>query len=215
MENNSKNKYNTLLFISSLAILSACSSKTDKQVAKWKNSELPDSTVLSAKQQQGKNSVIKKDIVCARGQAEPIIKKKYFPNAIFALQPDSITAIERVSFKNGDKLVITNWGCESYVLTFRFETSKFKADTSNLKYWYAAAAKLMNEVVPRIDAPLDIKEGVRAINNYAVKNTKRLRLRTELNFGGDETIRFATLDTIAKMQKNRTAVIMSFTAGLL
>jgi hypothetical protein len=206
--------YNVLLFISSLTILSACSSKTDEQVEKLKNSEMPGSAALAANQQQREDSIINKDIVCVRGQAEPIIKKKYFPNTIFVLQPDSITATETVNFKNGDKLVITNWGCESYVLTFRFETSKFKADTSNLKYWYAAAGKLMNEAVPGIDAPLDVKEGVRAINDYAAKNAKHLRLRTELNFGGDETIRFATLDTIAKMQKNRTAVIMSFTAGL-
>lgn len=207
--------YARILFVTLLIVFSACSSKTDEQAGKTQNSAMSGSAALAATKRQRQDSALEKKIECARGQAEPIVRKKYFPSTHFILQPDSITAIETVIFKDGDKLIITNWGCDSYVLTFRFETSRFKADNSNVNYWYAATNKLMQEALPGIDAPLDIKAGVQALNSYAVKNTKHLKLRTELSFGGDETSRVVTLDTVAKMPKNRHAVVLSFTAGLL
>jgi len=215
MSSKTINRCNGLLFVSSLITLLACNPTADKQVKKLRSSDSQGGAAVVANQHQQKDSIIKRNAECIRGRAEPISKKKYFANTTFVLQPDSLTAVETVSFKNGDKLIITNWGCEYYVLTFRFETSRFHASTSNLKYWYAAAGELTNKAIPGIDAPLDIKKGVRALNSYAAKDAKHLRLQAKLDFGGDEAIRFATLDTIAKMQKNRTAVVISFTAGLL
>lgn len=198
-----------------LSGLFACSSNAGKKGSLPAKVELPDSTALITNRRQAKDSVVGNDLACIRGQAEPVIKKKYFPNTTFSLQPDSLTGTETVSFKTGDKLIIKNWGCEYYVLTFRFETSRFKADTLNLKYWYATASKLMSEAVPGIYAPIDIRRGTRALNNYAAKNTKHLKLLTEIDFGGDEIRDFVTLDTISIMQRNRFAVVISFAKGPL
>jgi hypothetical protein len=71
---------------------------------------------------------------CVRGQAEPVVKKLVYPNSQFQLQADSLTAIEIVNFSNGDKLIIRNWGCESYILTFRFEASRFWTLKINLGF---------------------------------------------------------------------------------
>lgn len=206
--------YTRILFINAWILLAACSTKTDKQVVEFGNSKMLDSIALATNQPHQNKSIIEDDITCIRRQAEPVVKKNYFLATTFVLQPDSLTGVETVSMRNGDKLIITNWGCESYVLTFRFETAKFKANASQLRYWYIVAGKLMNEVLPGIDAPLDIKEGVRALNHYAAKNAKRLRLQSEINFSGDEAVRIVTLDSIARTQNNRTAVTISFTAGL-
>ncbi|MDO7884167.1 hypothetical protein [Hymenobacter cheonanensis] len=212
MSSKTMNYWSKILVVSSLAMLSACDLKADEQAGK---SEISARAALTDNKQPPQDSTVEKSVGCVRGQAEPIIKKNYFPATSFVLQPDSMTGVETVRFKNGDKLIITNWGCESYVLTFRFETSRFRANNSNLNYWYAAAGELMNETVPGVDAPVDIKAGVRALKSYAAKNARHLRIRTELDFGGGEAARIATFDTIAKMPGNRTEVVLSFTAGLL
>jgi hypothetical protein len=57
---------------------------------------------------------------CVRGKAEPIFKKDKFPNSRFELNKDGLTGTEMTDLKDGDKLIITNGGCEYYVLAFRF-----------------------------------------------------------------------------------------------
>ena len=91
---------------------------------------------------------------CARGVAEPIIKKTIYPKTTFVLQPDSITGIETVILDNGDKLIIKNWGCEYYVLTFRFETSRFLKDTTDLNFWFKSAGDLMRDILVGLQSPL-------------------------------------------------------------
>jgi hypothetical protein len=152
---------------------------------------------------------------CIRGQAGPIIKKTIFPNTKFILQPDSLIAIETIDFDNGDKLIINNWGCEYYVLTFRFETSRFKADTTAMKYWYVAAYKMMVEVKEGIDAPIQIDKGLKALNSHISKKAFDLKLRTEIDFGGDEIRDFVTVERIEKLTDTKFALTLSFATGPL
>src|SRR6186997_553555 len=55
---------------------------------------------------------------CIRGQAASVIKKTVYPNSTFKLNKDNHTGTENIDLENGDKLIINNWGCEYYVLTF-------------------------------------------------------------------------------------------------
>ena len=108
----------------------------------------------------------KGDSDCIRGQAQSVIKKSVYPNTTFKLNEDNRTGTETVGLKNGDKLVINNWGCEYYALTFRFETNRFKADTTDIDYWINKALFLMKEIENGLDAPLDIPGGTPATKNY-------------------------------------------------
>jgi hypothetical protein len=152
---------------------------------------------------------------CVRGQAESVIKKEYYPNTTFVLQPDSLTAIETITFVNGDKLTIRNWGCEFYVLTFRFETSRFKADTTAMKYWYVTAHKMMTEEKHAIDAPIDIEKGLGALNEHISKNVLALKLQTEIDFGGEEIREFVIVEQIEKITNKKYALSISFATGPL
>lgn len=152
---------------------------------------------------------------CVRGQAEPIIKKRIYPNTTFAIQSDSLTAIETVKFSNGDNLIIHNWGCEYYVLTFRFETSRFNTDTTNMKYWYVNSVKLMNEIKHSIEAPVDIGKGIDVLNKYISANAFNLKLNKDIDFGINEVRNFVTLESISKISKKRYAVTISFAVGPL
>ncbi|MFM7855349.1 MAG: hypothetical protein ACKO96_26340, partial [Flammeovirgaceae bacterium] len=96
---------------------------------------------------------------CIRGQAESVINKSVYPNATFKLNEDNRTGTETVRIKNGDKLTINNWGCEYYALTFRFETNRFSADTTDINYWTDKGFELMREIKSGLDAPLDIEGG--------------------------------------------------------
>ncbi|NVN95076.1 MAG: hypothetical protein HXX18_07335 [Bacteroidetes bacterium] len=156
---------------------------------------------------------------CIRGEATPILNKAIFPNSHFQLQSDSLTAYETVSLKNGDSLIIHNWGCEYYTLSFSFKTTKFQGDTNNLPYWLNSSYLLMNEIVSGIETPLMplIGDGLKYLKNQLKNknNFKDLELGKQLIFDNNEISSFVTLDRIEKNSNNKFTVTISFTTGPL
>lgn len=151
---------------------------------------------------------------CSREQAKPIINKTVFKNTQFQLQSDSISAIETVIFDNGDKLIIKNWGCEYYCLTFRFETKRFENNTNNTAFWYRKAVLLISEICKGIDAPIDIKNGNNALINH-IDNYNKLQLGEEIEFGKTEIRNFVRLDKITKLTNKKFAIEITFSMGPL
>ncbi|MBP6732740.1 MAG: hypothetical protein KA149_11815 [Chitinophagales bacterium] len=152
---------------------------------------------------------------CVRGQAEPIVDTQDYPNTFFKFL-DTISATETVYFDNGDKLIITNTGCEYYVLRFRFETSKFTSDTTNLGYWYDAASSLVTSMLGGLDAPIDIKRGLVYLSSYCGRdrknNYRNLKLNDEIAYENNCVV---TLEQIEKISDTRYAVVISFYTGPL
>lgn len=186
--------------------LFACNSATDKQKKKREKPLLADSISITEKQTIQAN--------CSRGAAKPIIKKTVYPQTTFILQPDGITGIETVNFDNGDKLLIKNWGCESYVLTFRFETSRLQKDPTNFDFWFKSAGTLMNEILDGLEAPIDIQKGIDKLVTH-VGNNQTLKLREEIDFGGRDIRSFVSVDRVEKLTDKRYAVEISFATGPL
>jgi len=145
---------------------------------------------------------------CVRGQAEPIVKRNVYPNTTFALQSDKLTSYETVTFGNKDKLIIYNWGCEYYMLTFRFETSRFQEDVNNLAFWYLKAHILMTEIRKGLDTPF-----------VTIKELTTLKKITEKKIDcseDDSEIRnFITVDKIEKLTEKKYAIEISFSTGPL
>lgn len=156
---------------------------------------------------------------CVRGVAAPIIVKAVFPKTTFQLQPDKVTAVETVEFDNGDKLTIRNWGCESYVLTFRFETSRFQNDTTNIPFWFKKTVLLLIEIYKGLDAPIDIKKGTDKLINHIDINQQnsyqKLKLGDEIDFGGSDIRNYVKVDRIEKLTKKKFAIEVSFVKGPL
>jgi hypothetical protein len=156
------------------------------------------------------------DSDCIRGQAKSVIKKTVYPNSTFKLNEDNHTGIETIDLKNGDKLIINNWGCEYYVLTFRFETERFNADTTNNIYWLNKATILMKEIEKGIDAPLNIKGGIDAIPIYLSSlDSRSYNLGEEIVYDDNVIRDFVTLDRIQKINDRRFAIEISFATGPL
>jgi len=202
-----------------LIVLSACNfpykEKSDKSVLK-----VTKGFATSKSTQAQKEIVVEEsNLSCVRGKAEPVIKKERYPNTTFIIQQDSLTAFEKVTFDNGDELIIHNWGCEYYVLTFQFLTTKYQKDTAELAYWYQAANILMTEILAAINAPIDIKRGVVFLESYYLKDQKNdyknLQLGEEIVFDGSEIRSFVTLEKIEQISKKQFAVIISFAIGPL
>ncbi len=209
-----------ILILSFTIELIACNSSTDQQTKK----EIKSVAVDNIKKTETKSMAIPtKDISddCVRGQAKPIIKKTVFSNTKFILQPDSLSAIETVLFDNGDKLTIRNWGCEYYVLTFSFETSNYKNDTTNFAYWYQTADQLMTSILAGIDpqTPIDIKRALVFFESYYLRerknNYKNLKLAEEIEFDGSEIRSFVTLDRIEQINNQKFLISLSFVTGPL
>jgi len=120
---------------------------------------------------------------------------------------------------NGDKLIIRNRGCEYFILTFRFETSRFKSDTTNLQYWFTKTGVMMNEVAEGINAPINIKKGLNFFDDYIEKNRKtefkEVSLGEEIDFGGSEIRDYLTVDRISLLSEQRYVIEISFLTGPL
>jgi hypothetical protein len=195
---------NRLILVLTIGLF-ACNSATDRQ-KKTSEKPLADSVAMTEKQIVLTN--------CARGAAEPIIKKTVYPQTTFVLQPDSLTGIETVAFDNGDNLTIKNWGCEYYVLTFRFETSRLQQDTSNLDFWFKSAGTLMKEILGGLEAPIDIQKGIDKLVTH-VDNEQTLKLGERIDFGGDDIRSFVSVDRIEKLKDKKYVVEISYATGPL
>ncbi|HTE29693.1 MAG TPA: hypothetical protein VK666_04915 [Chryseolinea sp.] len=154
------------------------------------------------------------DADCIRGQATPVIKRTFYPNSTFNLNKDNITGIETVHFANGDNLTINNWGCEYFVLTFKFETTRFHADTTDINYWLDKAVILMTELEDALDAPLDTFGGTLATKNF-MKGNKGYELGQEIVYDTAAIRDFVTIDRIQQLGEKRYAIEISYATGPL
>lgn len=152
---------------------------------------------------------------CVRGQAQPIVVPTKKNKANFQLQSDSLTGIETFYSKAGDFIQINNWGCEYYTLTFRIQTTKFKADTSALNYWYIAAYKLMKKIEINLNAPLALDDGLEALNSHISKHVFDLKLNEQIDFGGEEIRSFVSIEKIEKLEPQKFAITITFSVGPL
>jgi len=186
--------------------------KTEKKVSKAENTK---QDVLNADNYQSNET----ESECIRGEAHPIIKKEIYLHSTFVMQPDSLTAFESLTFENKDKLIIHNYGCEYYILTFRFETARFQEDITNLPFWFRKSATLMSEINDGIDTPFDIKKGLKKLNQYIDNDSssdyKNLKFGEQIDFGDDDIRSFVTVDKIEKLTDKKYAVEISFALGPL
>ena len=157
--------------------------------------------------------IVTDDSGCIRGQAEPIVRKSVYPNAVFKLNNDNHSGTETVDFENGDRLIIENGGCEYYVLAFRFETSRFQADTTDILFWLDKGIKLMTEVEKGIDS-YHVTQGIKGLKDF-LKTSKDLTLGEEVVFDDSEIRDFASVDRIQKITDKRYAIEISFATGPL
>jgi len=149
---------------------------------------------------------------CPRGVPERIVKGSVEPQPTFEVNKEKNIATEVIQFQNGDRVVVQNSGCEYFVVTFRFETNRFKADTTDMVYWLDKSAVLVGEITEAVDAPLDFNDGVSAIRKMNGPEVK-YDLGQEIVFAEGDIRQFATLDRVQKIDPARYAVEVSFVIG--
>lgn len=95
---------------------------------------------------------------------------------------------EKLYLPTGDHLLIINWGCESYHLTFRFETSRFGIDTARVKQWYSILTQLLYVIEPAIESPVTIQQGIDEIQNYLKQDTMPVAYNVPLTLSRDSVL---------------------------
>lgn len=206
----------------------SCNAASIKNEENNNLTSLPDSVINKADNKPSEKSQPSKQTKeneyegdCMRAQAVSIIKKQVYPNSTFTLQPDKLTAIETVTFDNKDKLIIHNRGCEYYVLTFRFETSRFQEDIKNLPFWYLKAHLLMTEIMNGLDTPFVTPKELSALKAFTDEKiktgTESFKPGEEIECGdNDSEIRsFITIDKVEKITNKKFAIEISFSTGPL
>jgi hypothetical protein len=156
---------------------------------------------------------------CVRSVPTPIIKKTVFPKTSFRLKKiDELgqaiaTGTETVQFNNGDRLTITNTGCEYFTLRFRFETSRVdRRQISNTQYLYRRSAWLMRQTLPGLR--LNLTRGITALEKYAAQSPQP-DLDQEIDYGGQEIRSVVKLVKVQPLSKQKTVVEVLFYDGPL
>ena len=149
---------------------------------------------------------------CPRGVPERIVKASVEPQPTFDLDKRKNIASEILQFQNGDRIVVKNGGCEYFVVTFRFETNRFKADTTDMMYWLDKSAVLVAEISEAIDAPLDFNDGVAMIKRMNGPEVK-YEPGQEIVYSEGEIRQFTTLDRVEQLDPSRYAVEVTFALG--
>ena len=149
---------------------------------------------------------------CPRGTPERIVKASVEPQPTFELDRVKNTASEVLQFQNGDRVVVKNGGCEYFVVTFRFETDRFKADTTDMMYWLDKSALLVGEISEAIDAPLDFNDGVAMIKRMNGPEIK-YEPGQEIVYSEGEIRQFTSLDRVEQLDRTTYAVEVTFALG--
>lgn len=154
---------------------------------------------------------------CLRAVSEPVVKKSVFPDATFRLEPDHRTGIETLTLPNGDKVTIKQSGCEYFTLTFKFETSRFAADTTNMAYWSNATLQLLRQVVKGIDTPLEMENALAKlsarIENAKTVKEDQLSLNEDIDFGGPDPRQYLTIERVGQLAEQRYVIEVSVSYG--
>ena len=120
---------------------------------------------------------------CLMSVPQRVINTQVLPGVLYN-QVD-LMGYEKLDLPTGDRLLIINWGCESYHLTFRFETSRFGIDTSRVKQWYSILTQLLYVIEPAIESPVKIRQGIDEIQRYLKQDSLPVAYNVPLTLNKD------------------------------
>jgi hypothetical protein len=198
------------LLVGVVLLLSCSKSKTNSAA----ESLVDNSTELTTNISLESNG-IKRDtsLHCIRGQAQPIVIPGILGHSQFKLNGDGITGTEKLLLSNGDSLIINNWGCEYYSLTFRFVTNKYLSDTTNIDYWLDKAVGLMKDISNGIAPPVDIMTGTDLLSQASKK--EEYELGQWITYGNETMSNIVTLDRIKSNGNRYFTIEITYSAGPL
>ncbi|WP_211166233.1 hypothetical protein [Mucilaginibacter robiniae] len=155
---------------------------------------------------------------CPRAAAEPFIKRNVFPDAQFTLLADHKTGLETFNLADGDQVSIKESGCEYYTLSFRLETSRFAADTTDIPYWSNAAFSLLHKLDKGlVETPFDMEKMFKnvsaRIKEDQVNPQNKLKLGEQIDFGGEDFSQFLIIDRVTRLADQRYALEFSMSYG--
>jgi hypothetical protein len=206
------------IFLSLIITLAACNPSRETKKETQQKDETTDNVFTMDAVTPTQTIISESGNDCIRGEPTALSKKGSFKKAVFERSPDRHTGIETIELENGDKVIIKNWGCEYFALTFRFETSRFEGELSNTGFWYKRIASVLNEISEKLDAPIDIVKGTERIateiENDVPNGYQNLKLNKELDFE-DNPRSFVRIDKLEKLDGQKFAMEVTFAKGPL
>jgi len=148
---------------------------------------------------------------CVRSIPIPIIDKTKFPNEEFTLE-DRI-GYETVRFNNGDILKIRNEGCESYSISFCFETSELMADSTNIKKTCEAFIQLLGKIKDAQNSVIDLNKTISILKTY--KRTPGAKLYSEIIIDDAEIGESAWIVQVRKVSQKKSVFEIEISIGPL
>ncbi len=161
-----------------------------------------------------------KPTACVRSIPQPIVRKSVFPDANFTIQNIDYVGVvvplglETLELSNGDKVIITNSGCENFALSFQFETSRFTGKVQDTKYWLARSVELMRLIELGVDTPVDLQQGINMLEKY-LNTVANPVIGHEIDYGDQEIRSIVQLADVRQLGNQSFGLKVIFSVGPL
>ena len=192
-----KQVYN--IFSISFLILLGCQSNSINESGKYSNI---DSTHIFTQDTTNVYDSIHDE--CIRGLPEPFLNKSMFRSTSFRLI--NREGFETGLLENGDRLDVKNYGCEYYILSFSFQTTRFRTDSLNFILCCDQILDLLYEVKNKATSAVAIND---MINTF-----EKLKMGKSANNFQDEFIIYEG-DISTQLKVNRIRQISGYTANYI
>jgi len=183
-------------------ILIGCFAMSCSDVSEIENEEVKDKPEVDQNKQNywSENS-------CLRGIPTSTLYAKKLKKHTFKLEKDR--GVETAIWKNGDSLLISNKGCEIFLLTYTFYVKGIK-----LQEDHAELIKYCFKRVEEIDlAPIDFQGGINTISKLQ-ENGKPIKLGYEYLLKEDNVSEMFEIDEI-DLKQNASKIVFSYAIGTL
>jgi|GEM_PF-3176853 len=205
----------TLLFLSSIYMLFACSDYSEPKVIE------PEVPEKEEKQQVKTEPISAEDTLnydCTRSIPGPVLDSTRFLDWNFKLEKiqegNLLQGTEFALLKNGNSLTIINSGCEYYSLVFEFTTRNHSEKTDNLAYWAKTTVSLLNEIKDHCHAPVDWETLEKELLKAYQPNSKSA-LKKELIINDSEIGTVASLEEVEQLDKQMVKITLQYSVGPL
>ena len=151
---------------------------------------------------------------CVRGIPEPVLDEAVFPEVHFELLADG-RGIETVVYDNGDSLIVINWGCEYYNLTFCFVTKQYQAAPTDVQYWVAAGMELMNKVEKGVHSAVHVKADLECVSGAMADKQIGVRYSEPVVCDSSEIGESVIFEKVAVRDNGYVRIGVTFSVGPL
>lgn len=145
---------------------------------------------------------------CRSFSYRPLVQNPYISDYKFTKEADG--ALETFTMSNRTAVTVRQHGCQTYALTYQFDTAGIK-DPADVIYWYQKSLALLEEALRLSQPSLNLRQGMLAVRGYLGDRHKQPKMYgLFLAYGKQETV---VIESVESLEHRRFRLKITFTSA--